>query len=160
MRLKIRKFVVLSFLFPVCVNGFAWTIFGYDNADQCIKENIEKVRFPDAGRLLGAACVLGYGPPKGVEKAWISAGRCIADEAKKMYSMEKSIEIVNSCSKDSVTFRLYFNYLNQAEARRREELIEATKKRNSVPSGPVTIFDIESGQMKICHQIGNAINCF
>lgn len=140
----------------------AWNLFGYDSAEQCIKENIDKVRFPDAQRLLGNACAIGYGKIPKMEKAWINAGRCIVSDVKKLYSMEKSLAVINSCSNDSVTYRVYYNYLTAAERDRRDALVESARRRNydSMQNGPMTIIDGQTGEMRMCHQMGNMVNCF
>jgi hypothetical protein len=159
---RIAAFVALFFTTTSCNIAQAWNLFGYDNSDQCIKENISKVRFPDAQKLLASACVIGYGKLPNVEKAWVKAGKCIVGDVKQLYSMEKALSIINSCSSDSVTYRVYYNYLSAAENERRDAIIESARRRNyeATQTGPITIFDAQTGSMKICHQIGNTVNCF
>jgi hypothetical protein len=159
--LATKMLTAFAFAAPPTTVG-AWNLFGYDTAEQCIKENIDKVRFPDAHRLLGNACTIGYGKIPNMEKAWVNAGRCIVSDVKKLYSMEKSLAVINSCSNDSITYRVYYNYLTAAERDRREALIESARRRSydSIQNGPMTIIDAQTGTMRMCHQMGNTVNCF
>lgn len=142
--------------------ALAWNLFGYETPEKCVGENIRKVRFPDAQLLLRNACVIGYGKLPNMEKPWVSAGKCIVDDVKKLYSMERALAVINSCSSDSVTYRVYYNYLTAAERDRRDAMIESARRRTyeTTQNGPMTIFDAQTGSMKICHQIGNIVNCF
>lgn len=159
--LTTEMLLVFAFLLSPTTVG-AWNLFGYDSAEQCITENMDKVRFPDAQRLLSNACAIGYGKIPNMEKAWINAGKCIVSDVKKLYSMEKSLAVINSCSNDSITYRVYYNYLTAAERHRRDALIESTRRRNydSMQNGPMTIIDGQTGTMRMCHQMGNMVNCF
>lgn len=168
---------ILFFTLMLCTNSHAFSLFGYSNFEECYSENVSKVRFADAKRLLGNACVLGYSDDDSY-KIFKSSGKCIVSEVKRLYSLDESLKVINECSKDNETFNMYKKSLyfqrdlDEEANRRKAERAERIRQNNVYESeerirrelliqqtSPTRIYDSNSNSYKNCYQLGNTLRC-
>jgi hypothetical protein len=155
--------VLLAILFsPLSVSA---QIFGYSSTEECFEKNQKKLRYPLANRLLVNSCFFGY--EKELDKdlrKFRPSGKCIASRADSMYSYESTMTVINRCTQGSTeVFAVFRGYLNRAI----EDAQEVSRPRAIPPrvlmpeqNNTFTIFDSQTGTMKICNQIGTIVNCF
>ena len=119
---KKKKMLLVSFMILFLIICFYFIkLNGYKHELECIDANIDKVRLSDAKVMLNEACMFGY------DVIWDDdelrkPARCVVKNAKKLFSYQSSIEVINDCTdEDSYAFGVFSNLLNKNILDRLEE---------------------------------------
>jgi hypothetical protein len=141
--------------------------FGPSDPMECVEKYIGQTRLSDAKRVIRRACAWGYGDnrPDDLKKV----GACVVSDAENMYSKEATQQIIHRCANkyDSQRgFNALVDVLREDEREVQERLrAQAAKSRSPnpqsvAPSGPFTIMDMNTGELKMCDRVGNLVTCF
>lgn len=143
-------------------------LFGPSDPAECYEKYAPKVRLQDALNVLRFACIIGY-DSENKNAPSIKAARCIARDSTEMFSYESTKKIINKCTQDLPwAFNLFNNKLmaNVNEAAEEAARIQRFNQRRTEDairdsqSGPMSIYDADSGTYKNCIKTGNQLNCF
>jgi hypothetical protein len=137
--------------------------FGPDDPKECVEKYFPKIRLSDARSLVGLACRVGYGNLN-IDPSYVKAGKCVASGASDMYSFESALKVINKCSTDNIQFARFRNALysdmNDAQERLEQQQRQNQALQEQQSKAPYTIFDINTGNLKVCQHNGNVITCF
>lgn len=166
---KAKAGKILIALMSMLTFDFAYAnLFGPKDAVDCIQQNISRVRLFDATQVLKKACVFGY-EETSLNKAEKNASKCITKGAANMYSYDSTLKVVNDCTKNSTwLFGYYKNVLmtnanDAAEESARIQRFNQNRIEKAIrdnQTGPISIFDANTGEYKNCIKNGGQLTCF
>jgi hypothetical protein len=143
-------------------------VFGPSDPAECYQKYASKVRLQDALNVLRFACGAGYGGAD-INPDFVKVARCISRDAGEMYSYESTKKIINKCTRSLPQAfsvfdnRLMSNVNDAAEEAARIQRFNQRRTEDAIrdsQSGPMSIYDADSGTYKNCIKTGNQLNCF
>ena len=146
-------------------------IFGPSDPRECILKHQPAVKLDDAKLVLRMACVFGYGDAE-FEREQKKIGKCIVSDAKKFYSFESTLKVINKCTGSNVGMFTYFkNQLYSSQNQMIEDELARIRQRQrnedfdrrfsgGSQDGPITIYDSTTGTYKYCHKNSGVLTCF